>query len=233
MLAHAGYRGRVHGTWATTDLCGIMLLDSAHIQEKDVSSSTSATGAAAAEPRAALHHGRRGEDPDAPSRTAYDTPFEVAPGISILYGRRPHARLGHRGGAHCRRAPPAPSSSRGDWGRKRMPILRDPVPVPAADILIVESTYGDKVHPPALGMADAMLEVLRPVFARRQGHHPAFAVGRTQTAVYELGRLMRDGLLPRVPVYVDSAAGRGCHRGHAAPPRVLRRRDARTALQSR
>lgn len=207
MLARAGYRGRVHGTWATTDLCGIMLLDSAHIQEKDVefvNKRNRRSGRPSREPLYTTEDAEKILTRFKPH--PYDTPFEVAPGISILYRDAGHmlgsatveVRVAEKGATRT-------LVFSGDWGRKQMPILRDPVLVPAADILIMESTYGDKVHPPAVGMADAMLEVLRPVFARGgKVIIPAFAVGRTQTAVYELGRLMRDGRLPRVPVYVDS-----------------------------
>lgn len=207
MLVQGGFRGRVHGTWATTDLCNIMLLDSAHIQEKDVEYVNKRGRRAGRPPREPLYTTEDAQKIlEKLKPHPYDTPFEVAPGVSILYRDAGHML----GSASVEVRVTEVGRTRtlvfsGDWGRRQMPILRDPVPVPAADILIMESTYGDKIHPPAIGMADAMLEVLRPVFARGgKVIIPAFAVGRTQTAVYELGRLMKDGQLPRVPVYVDS-----------------------------
>jgi metallo-beta-lactamase family protein len=91
----------------------------------------------------------------------------------------------------------------GDLGRPDQPILRDPEPPPAADIVLVESTYGDRVHP-----SDG---VERLAAAIRAGHArggailvPAFAVGRTQSLLWTLDELQRDGRIPRLSVFLDS-----------------------------
>ena len=93
----------------------------------------------------------------------------------------------------------------GDLGRPGLPILRDPAPVPPADLLISESTYGGHTHEPVEETAERLGEVVRRT-AERGGKLliPAFSVGRTQTVVYFLHQLMNAGRLPDLPIYVDS-----------------------------
>lgn len=207
LLSKEGFRGRVHGTWATADLCGLMLLDSAHIQEKDVefvNRRGRRNGRPEREPLYRVADAERILERFKPHD--YDRPFEVAPGIEVIYRDAGHML----GSATVELRVTEKGATRrlvfsGDWGRKQLPILRDPVPLDAADVLIMESTYGDKLHPPAVEMGEELCRILMPIF-QRQGKIivPAFAVGRTQTIVYELARLMHSGRLPRVPIYVDS-----------------------------
>jgi metallo-beta-lactamase family protein len=93
----------------------------------------------------------------------------------------------------------------GDLGRPGLPILRDPAPVPPAEFVICESTYGGHTHEPVEETAERLGEVVRRT-ADRGGKLivPAFSVGRTQTLVYFLHQLARVGRLPAVPVFVDS-----------------------------
>ena len=93
----------------------------------------------------------------------------------------------------------------GDIGRKRLPLLRDPVMPKDVDVLMMECTYGDKPH---RDPENAYIE-FRDVVKRTIAHGgkvivPAFAVGRTQELVYDLNRMITDGELPRIPVFVDS-----------------------------
>jgi len=97
----------------------------------------------------------------------------------------------------------------GDHGRKNLPILRDPEPLPECDALITESTYGDRVHELQPDMMDELARVITE--EQHDGGRvliPAFSVGRTQSVVLFLGQLMRDGRLPRLPIYVDSPMSR-------------------------
>ncbi|MDH3428234.1 MAG: MBL fold metallo-hydrolase, partial [Gemmatimonadota bacterium] len=93
----------------------------------------------------------------------------------------------------------------GDIGRKGLPILRDPVMPPGADVVIMESTYGDRVHEPA-SKAKHRLRACADRVCREGGYLiiPAFSLGRTQEVVYSLNQLWEAGELPRVPVWVDS-----------------------------
>jgi metallo-beta-lactamase family protein len=93
----------------------------------------------------------------------------------------------------------------GDLGRRGLPFLRQPSPVPAGDLLICESTYGGRVHDTMEQMAAKLSEVVRRTVARGgKVLIPAFSLGRTQLVVHYLQRWMGDGVLPRLPIYVDS-----------------------------
>lgn len=93
----------------------------------------------------------------------------------------------------------------GDVGRRDAPILRDPAPVPPCDLLICESTYGGRNHPPADLLADTLGEVvLRTTERGGKVLIPAFSLGRTQTLIYYLHVLISSGKLPEIPIYVDS-----------------------------
>jgi metallo-beta-lactamase family protein len=93
----------------------------------------------------------------------------------------------------------------GDLGRRGLPILRDPAAMPEADYLILESTYGDRVHPPVNEATPDLQRAIGDAVARRgKVVIPAFAVGRTQEIVYRLNDLVNRGDLPNVPVFVDS-----------------------------
>lgn len=100
----------------------------------------------------------------------------------------------------------------GDLGRPGIPILRDPFsawdPGPPVDLVLMESTYGDRAHPPAEAMEDALEEVIHR--ALRDGGHilvPAFAIGRTQTLLYHLNTLVEAGRVKNLPVAVDTPMG--------------------------
>jgi metallo-beta-lactamase family protein len=92
----------------------------------------------------------------------------------------------------------------GDLGRYGVPIMVDPAPVPEADVLLVESTYGDRVHPPDDPTERLATAVRRAADRKGWLLIPAFAVGRSQEILYDLRRLETDGRIPSLPVYLDS-----------------------------
>jgi len=206
-LVRSGFEGPIHCTFATRDLCSAMLRDSAYIQEQDI--------AYVNEKRA-----KRGEPPVEPIYThadavaslehfvgvGYNRAVTVAPGILCTFLDAGHIlgsaivllEIEEEGG--CTRL-----VFTGDLGRRDLPILRDPTPAPEADVLITESTYGDRLHPPP-PEAEARLRDLVTATCLHGGKViiPAFAVGRTQEIVYSLHRLTMDDAIPAVPIYVDS-----------------------------
>ena len=93
----------------------------------------------------------------------------------------------------------------GDLGRPGLPIVRDPEPLPAADYLILESTYGDRVHEPIQSVADRVTDIVKRTY-QRGGKMivPAFAVGRTQQLVLLLHQLIQQNKIPPFPIFVDS-----------------------------
>lgn len=93
----------------------------------------------------------------------------------------------------------------GDLGRRGMPLLKDPTPVEGADVVICESTYGNRVHPPPQDLQQQLLDIITR--AEKRGGRvviPAFSLGRTQQIVYFLNELFNKDHLPKLPIYVDS-----------------------------
>lgn len=208
-LVKHGFRGPIHSTLATVDLASYMLRDSAHIQEKD---------AEFANKRMAKRGNRRpkreplytlDDAETALSRFAghdYYRSFQVVPGITATFHDAGHIL----GSAIVRLDITEDGQERsivfsGDLGRPHLPIIRDPDRVEAADILIMESTYGDRTHDRIATASDRLASLVH-VLVQRGGKLiiPAFAVGRTQDIVYELMQLFHDRKIPEIPVYVDS-----------------------------
>ena len=206
-LYRAGFRGRVYATHATYDLCALMLMDSAHIQESD----------------AGFYNKRfrkKGEPPAVPLYTkddaegvldlfvgvGYRAPFTPVPGCEVEY-----RDAGHILGSATMTLTVTEDGRQkrlgftGDVGNPDRPILRDPQPMLPCDWMISESTYGGKTHEPAGKAKDALADVVSRTAARGgKVIIPAFAVGRTQELVYALDQLWNEERIPRIPVFVDS-----------------------------
>lgn len=205
-LVKQGFTGPIYCTPATRALAAVMLGDAAKIQEEDAAylNRKRARGEPVVEP---LYDGRDVYQTLRKLQAVpYDTPTTIFPGLEATY-----VEAGHLLGSamiHLRIA--GPQSERrltftGDLGRPGLPILRDPAPVPPADLLISESTYGGHTHEPVDETAEQLGEVVRRTIARGgKLLIPAFSVGRTQTIVYFLHELRSAGRLPDVPIYVDS-----------------------------
>jgi metallo-beta-lactamase family protein len=207
-LVKHGFTGRIYATPATVHLGRIMLLDSGHVQERQAQTTN-------------YHRSRHNEPPVDPLYTQLDaaevlpffkpvelnTPFSPGNGVSARF-----IEAGHILGSAAVDLEMQEKGRKirlwfsGDVGRRNLPILRDPVLPEETDILLMESTYGDKPH---RGPEEAYQE-MRTVILRtlRRGGKviiPSFAVGRTQELVYNLNRMQDEGSLPEnVPVFVDS-----------------------------
>lgn len=205
-LVRQGFHGPIYCTPATRALTSVMLGDAAKIQEEDAAYLN--------------RHRERGEPPVEPLydgrdvyRTLlrlraipYDSPKEIAPGLEVTFTDAGHLL----GSAQVHLRMDGPSGEKrltftGDRGRAGLPILRDPTPVPPCDFLISESTYGGHTHEAVDETAERLGQVVRQT-AQRGGILlvPAFSVGRTQTIVYFLHQLLRDGQIPALPIFVDS-----------------------------
>ncbi len=206
-LCRCGYRGPIHATRATADLCGAMLLDAAHIQIKDAEFVNRHAHGRSRAPVEPLY---TPDDVEAALRQFvphdYDAPFEPLDGIQASFHE-----AGHIPGAasvEIRWKENGRSCSlvfSGDLGRPHRPILRDPAPLPRADYLITEGTYGGKRHPDEASLRDALERVVRDALERKgRIVIPAFAVGRTQEVIYALDKLFLAGRVPEVPIFVDS-----------------------------
>lgn len=202
-----GFRGKIYATNATRDLCTIMLLDSAKIQEGDADRYN--------------RHRNDHEAEEEPLYTVEDVQRTMQLFVSYNYEQwfniHPDVRVMYRDAGHIlgsatvtleinRNGQKTMFGFSGDLGRPNRPILGDPLPMPPLDYLICESTYGDREHESAPQELDEFLQVIHHTCVEKKGKViiPAFSVGRTQEIVYMLDKLEKAGKLPDVPVYVDS-----------------------------
>ena len=200
-LVNEGYRGPIHATAATRDLCEVMLADSANIQEKDAEF-LKRHRKTAVEPLYTVRDVSTTLTQMRPHR--YRERFEVAPGVHATFVDAGHilgsasVTLEWEEGGATRRL-----GFSGDIGRSGLPIIRDPEPVRDVDLLLMESTYGNRDHTSVAGARDQLARVIRETVARGgRVLIPAFAVGRTQELLYDLHQLTLEGRIPRVPVVI-------------------------------
>lgn len=199
-LVRHGFRGPIVSTAATAEVAAIVLRDAAHLQEEDA--------------RHARHGGYSRHDPPLPLFDTADAEHAIArfrptgaDGLADLAGgwQLSLHRAGHiLGSAYAvLELDEHRVLFSGDLGRQAHPLLRPPEPPPVVDVAVVESTYGDRRHEP---LDRGRLARLIGETARRGGVTliPAFAVDRTPVLLHTLAGLRRDGLIPALPVYVDS-----------------------------
>lgn len=206
-LVKNGFTGNIYSTFATRDLCTIMLQDSAHIQEKDVefvNKKRKKAGKNLFEPLYVLD--------DAHSTLEkfiainYHFEFKITPEISVTFYDAGHilgssivflkikedGKIYHIGFS-------------GDLGRPNLPILRDPEKIPSVDYWICESTYGGKTHQNSIEAEKHLEEIIEKAKKKKSKIIvPAFSVGRTQEIVYALHRIFDRNDKERIQVYVDS-----------------------------
>ncbi|MFN8570444.1 MAG: MBL fold metallo-hydrolase [Gemmatimonadaceae bacterium] len=203
LIVRQGYRKTIWATPATRDLCAYMLMDSAHIQEKDAEHlarhQKSFVEPLYGQKDAANAIGQMNCVP-------YNRPFDVVPGVVATYVDAGHILGSASVVLECEEG----SVRRrivfsGDIGRSGLAIIRDPQPPSGADVVIMESTYGNRDHTSVDGARAQLGTVIRETAARGgRVLIPSFAVGRTQELLYDLHALVRSGDVPRIPVFIDS-----------------------------
>ena len=209
-LVREGFRGPVICTAATAEIAKIVLLDSAKIQEED----------AEFKKRRHQREGRKGTHPEIPLYTVedaeralpllspvrYEEKVDVAKGVEAVFHN-----VGHILGASSVSVRATDGSTTrsvlfsGDVGRWDKPILRNPTLVEEADYVVVESTYGDRLHGDADGIGEQLAEVVNST--REAGGNvviPSFAIGRTQEVLYYLNELLLEDAIPHLMAFVDS-----------------------------
>lgn len=206
-LVKQGFKGTIYTSHATADLCRIMLMDSAHIQDKDAQWLNKKQIRLGGKPIQPLYSA---EDVERALNQfvglEYDQGTEIVPGVHATFRDAGHI-LGSAGilleitenDRHLR------FGFTGDIGRKNMPIISDPNYLRDLDGLVMESTYGDRSHK-STGDIEAVLVDLIQIIVARSGKVivPAFAVGRTQQFIYILHKLFDQNRIPEIPIYVDS-----------------------------
>lgn len=209
-LVREGFSGKIVCTSATKDLTLLMLDDSAHIQTDDlryVNERRRKRGEKLLEP---LY-----DETDVYACRElfeiipYNLRVDLTPDISVEYTDAGHL-LGsaavHVDIKQGRGKAPLRISFTGDIGRYGKDILKDPEPFRQCDYLICEGTYGDRIHQNFVEAENFLLDIVNETCVRKRGKLiiPAFSVGRTQSIIYALDRLKNKGLLPAIPIFVDS-----------------------------
>lgn len=210
-LATLGFKGPVYATRATCDLLAVMLPDAGHIQEREAESENYRRFRSRKMPRHDV----------APLYTVEQARVCLKRLIPVDYDQEiaPHPALrcifrdaGHILGSAIVEAWLGQGARRrkivfsGDLGQPARPLVRDPTPITQADYLVVESTYGDRLHKSMEETEDELVHVVNDTLEKKGGNLivPAFAVGRTQDVLYLLADLTRQGRIPRLTVFVDS-----------------------------
>ena len=213
-LVKRGFHGPIYTTPATVDLCKPMLADSAHLQESDAEFINRRTERrrriGAPDPTPLIEPLYTSEDAEKTQPlfrpVALGHPTDVGPGVKYST-----VEAGHMLGSTSMTLELNENGKRvllgfsGDVGRKGLPIIRDPQSLPPADYLIMESTYGDRIHAPDQPVRDKLADIINRT-SNRGGKIivPAFAVGRTQQLVLLIHELIEAKLIGSLPVYVDS-----------------------------
>lgn len=203
-----GFRGSVICTHATRDLCAIMLADAGHIQEHDTYTFNK-------------KRAKQGLEPVEPIYTRIEALESMALFLSVPYNRKLHVddnikvkftNTGHMLGSGVANIEIKENGKltriayTGDIGRPGNRILKAPEDFPQTDILITESTYGDRLHEDNTASEEKLLKVVNETCVDKGGKLiiPSFSVGRTQEIVYSLNNFYNEHLLPKVEIYVDS-----------------------------
>jgi len=206
-LVKDGFKGSVFLTEASAPLLELMLMDAVHLQARDIeweNKRRQRAGKKLLEPLYTLH------DVDALLALRYTVGYrkeiEILPGLSLSFHE-----AGHILGSSIVRLRIKEQDQHkilvfsGDLGNPQSPLLKDPAILTEADVLLLESTYGDRDHKPLDNTLDELLQALAD--AAESGGNviiPAFAVGRTQDLIYWLGKIQRQGRLPQQQIFLDS-----------------------------
>jgi metallo-beta-lactamase family protein len=233
-LVKNGFDGPIYATAATVDLCEIMLRDSAYLQQRDVEwLNKKKKNQGSVEALYSVEDVERSLNNFV--AVDYNTQTEIFPGIISTFQDAGHIlgsasillEVEEEKGKKIR------FGFSGDIGRPEMPIIRNPDLLRDLDILIIESTYGNRIHTHSDEVEEEVAKVVREVFDRKgKIIIPAFAVGRTQLLVYVLHKLFDQNRIPEIPIYVDSPLAVNATKVFREHPECFDRETNRIFLQS-
>jgi metallo-beta-lactamase family protein len=207
LAVKAGYSGPVFATLATMDLVALVLRDALKVKASDIEKQN----------RMLVRHGRSKismpyDEYDVEQAISllkpmeYHQPVHVAPGMEIMV-----SEAGHILGSGTLKLTVSEKRKKkiivfsGDIGARGMPIVRDPENFHEADMVIMESTYGNRDHKPLQDTIDEAIDIIREALhTKGKILVPSFAIGRTQDVLYYIEQAFRRGGLPRFPIYIDS-----------------------------
>jgi len=207
-IAKLGFEGSIITTHATRDLCAIMLADCGKIQEHDTEVNNKKRAKKNLPPLEPIYNKADAEQAmQYFVGVPYDKLYRVTKGVKVTFTNTGHllgssvVNLRIKDGDRTIRI-----AFTGDIGRPVNRILRSPQPFPQADIIICESTYGNRLHDSTVVAEEKLLNVIKRTCVEKKGKLiiPSFSVGRTQEVIYSLNNFYNSGKLPRLKVFVDS-----------------------------
>lgn len=207
-LFKEGFTGSIICTNATRDLCALMLVDSGFIHEQDIKWFNKKRASKNLPPVEPIYGKKEAQQcMNLFIGVAYDRKFKIDENIMIKF-----TNSGHMLGSAVvtlwidEDGKETSIAYTGDIGRSNNRILKAPNRFPQADILITESTYGDRLHEAQNESEDTLLDIITDTCVRKKGKLiiPAFSVGRTQEIVFSLNKFFHQGRLPKIPIFVDS-----------------------------
>ncbi|MCX8104445.1 MAG: MBL fold metallo-hydrolase [Ignavibacterium album] len=235
-LVSKGFDGLIYATAATVDLCQIMLRDSAHLQEKDVEWVNK-------------KRVKKGDSPVEPLYTLDDVEKAMEHFVGVQYNKtielfdeinfsfRDAGHILGSAGVHIEikenQNKKISLGFSGDIGRPESPVIKSPDVLRDLDVLIMESTYGNRLHSPTEQVEEELAQTVNQI-VNDNGKIiiPAFAVGRTQTIVYVLHKLFDQNRIPEIPIYVDSPLAVDATNVFRSHPECLDRETYRIFLQN-
>jgi metallo-beta-lactamase family protein len=238
LLCKQGFKGPIYSTFATRDLCHYMLMDSAYIQEREAEYLNKKKE-------------KHGEEPMEPLYTTDDAEQALSQFIGMGYERTFTVEdalaacfydAGHILGSSVVHIivyekdidKRTTLGFTGDLGRKNIPLLRDPQPMPQSDYFITETTYGDRLHESFDQLDVQLIDIVNNTY-KKGGKLiiPAFSVGRTQEVVYRLNLAVKNKLIPEFPIFVDSPLSGNITEVFSAHPECFDRATYREFIDNR
>ena len=207
-VSKLGFEGKVISTHATRDLCAIMLADCGKIQEHDTQMNNKKRAKKNLPPLEPIYTKADAEQSmQFFIGVAYDKPYRVTKGVKVTFTNSGHLLGSSVVNLRIKEGEKVITIAfTGDIGRPTNRILISPKPFPQADIVICESTYGDRLHEPTQDAEEKLLSIIRRTCVEKKGKLiiPSFSVGRTQEVILSLNNFYNSGKLPRIKVFVDS-----------------------------
>ncbi len=203
-LCRDGFRGPIYASEGTGNLCRILLPDSARLQEEEAGYANR-TGYSRHSPALPLYT----EDDAWRALERFQaapaaSPIEVAPDVRATFRAAGHILGSTHVALDIEEGAARTMLFSGDLGRPAHPLLRPPAPIPPVDVIVVESTYGDRRHDDEESLTRFEATLRRTIERRGVVLIPSFAVDRTEVVLFHLHRLIAAGTIPGIPLYVDS-----------------------------
>jgi len=204
LLCRDGFRGPIYATHGTIDLCRIVLPDSGHLQEEEASYANKAGYSKHSPARPLYTEDDAWASMERFEAAKFDELIDITHGIRVTFHPAGHILGAATVGIELNGSPRTRIVCSGDLGRPNHPIFRAPAPIDDADVVLVESTYGDRAHDDAASIANFENAIAHTIEGGGVAVIPSFAVDRTEVVLFHLCRIIRESRIPAIPIYVDS-----------------------------